>query len=87
MLSCVVAIEGSEDDLTSLGAGGGLTSKSLSGLEAYDSLFSVLEDIENKKSSDSGSGLCSAIPECSMSHPVGWVMEWGDKTRQRNDCI
>lgn len=60
MLSCVVAIEGSEEDLTSLGAGGGLTSKSLSGLEAYDSLFSVLDDIENKKSSDNGSGLCSS---------------------------
>lgn len=94
-------MEGSDDDLTSLGAGGGLTSKSLSGLEAYDSLFSVLDDIENKKSSDNGSGLCirqfyfpfrKRPPFCSFGHfvvqqrPVGWVMEWGDKTRQMNDC-
>lgn len=54
----MVAIEGSEEDFTSRGAGGGLTSKSLSGLDAYDNLFSVLDDIENKKSSDRGSGLC-----------------------------
>lgn len=57
MLSCVVAIDGSDEDLTSLGAGGGLTSRSLSGLDAYDKRFSVLDDIENRKSSDNGSGL------------------------------
>lgn len=85
-------MEGSEDDFTSRGAGGGLTSKSLSGLDAYDSLqFSVLEDIENKKSSDNGSGLCSVPPFCFRTSAIlnrsgGVGMEWGDKTRQMNDC-
>lgn len=77
-------MEGSEEDFTSLGAGGGLTSKSLSGLEAYESLFSVLDDIENKKSSERGSGRCSrqvAILSTSAilcQRPIGWVMEWGE---------
>lgn len=78
MLSWVVAIDGSEEDFTSLGAGGGLTSKSLSGLDAYDNLFSELDDIENKKSSDNGSGLCSRRFDFRFRR--GWV--WNGVIRQ-----